>query len=210
MSSPGDAERVGPPMTPDRWRVVKSIVQEALERPAARRDAFVADACGGDAELRAEVDSLLAEPDTEEHSDGFLASPSGVGAIVAAVARIESQSTEGTGVAEAADDADVAARSAALTAALAGRYELERVVGRGGMATVWLARDLRHRRRVALKVLHPELGALLGPRRFLREIETAANLSHPHILPLHDSGRVPLDDHGDDGLLYYVMPYVAG
>ena len=211
MSSPGDAERVGPPMTPDRWRVVKSIVQEALERPAATRDAFVADACGGDAELRAEVDSLLAEPDTEEHSDGFLASPSGVGAIVAAaVARIESQSTEGTGVAEAADDADVAARSAALTAALAGRYELERVVGRGGMATVWLARDLRHRRRVALKVLHPELGALLGPRRFLREIETAANLSHPHILPLHDSGRVPLDDHGDDGLLYYVMPYVAG
>ena len=59
------------------------------------------------------------------------------------------------------------------------------------MATVYLARDLRHRRRVAVKVLHPELGARLGPRRFRREIETAANLSHPHILPLSDSGRVP-------------------
>ena len=213
MSSPGDAERADAPapMTPDRWRVVKSIVQQALDRPPAAREAFVADACGGDAELRAEVDSLVADPEPGADSGGFLASPSGLGAIVAAaVARIESQSTDGTGAAEAADDADVAVRSAALSAALAGRYELDRVVGRGGMATVWLARDLRHRRRVALKVLHPELGALLGPRRFLREIETAANLSHPHILPLHDSGRVALGEEREDGLLYYVMPYVAG
>jgi len=116
-----------------------------------------------------------------------------------------------TGPAEAAHDADVAAAlTTALSTALAGRYEMDGVIGRGGMATVYLARDLRHRRRVALKVLHPALGALLGPRRFLREIETAANLSHPHILPLHDSGRVPVGDDGDDGLLYYVMPYVAG
>ena len=71
------------------------------------------------------------------------------------------------------------------------------------MATVYLARDERHRRSVALKVLHPDLAHALGPERFLREIEVAANLSHPHILPLHDSGEAA-------GLLYYVMPYVEG
>jgi serine/threonine-protein kinase len=90
-----------------------------------------------------------------------------------------------------------------LTAALADRYLIERELGRGGMATVYLARDLRHRRRVALKLLHPKLAYALGADRFLREIEVAANLTHPHILPLHDSGEV-------EGLLYYVMPYVEG
>ena len=75
-----------------------------------------------------------------------------------------------------------------LAAALAGRYALEKELGRGGMATVYLARDLRHKRRVALKVLHPDLSYSVGADRFLREIETAANLSHPHILPLFDSG----------------------
>ena len=69
------------------------------------------------------------------------------------------------------------------------------------MATVYLAHDLKHDRQVALKVLHPELAASLGPERFLREIEIAARLNHPHILPLHDSGEA-------EGLLYYVMPYV--
>ena len=88
-------------------------------------------------------------------------------------------------------------------AALASRYTLEREVGRGGMATVYLAQDTRHRRRVAIKVLQPELAAVLGAERFLREIEIAARLSHPHILPLHDSGEV-------DGHLFYVMPYVEG
>ena len=76
-----------------------------------------------------------------------------------------------------------------LRAALADRYALERELGRGGMATVYLARDLRHERPVALKVLHPELGAVLGAERFLREIETAAGLQHPHILPVFDSGE---------------------
>jgi len=90
-----------------------------------------------------------------------------------------------------------------VQAALAGRYSIERELGRGGMATVYLAQDLKHRRPVAIKVLAPELAAALGRERFLREIETAARLSHPHILPLHDSGEA-------DGLLYYVMPYVAG
>ena len=96
-----------------------------------------------------------------------------------------------------------------LQAAVDGRYTLERRLGRGGMATVYLARDLRHRRSVALKVLHPELANALGAERFSREIELAANLSHPHILPLFDSGRVPAGEE-DDGLLYYVMPFVEG
>jgi eukaryotic-like serine/threonine-protein kinase len=92
---------------------------------------------------------------------------------------------------------------ARLQAALAGRYTIERVLGRGGMATVYLAEDVKHGRPVALKVFHPDLAAALGPGRFLREIDIAARLAHPHILPLHDSGEA-------DGLLYYVMPYVEG
>jgi serine/threonine protein kinase/Tfp pilus assembly protein PilF len=90
-----------------------------------------------------------------------------------------------------------------LQSALAGRYEVQREVGRGGMATVFLARDLKHNREVALKVLHPELAASLGSERFLREIQIAARLQHPHILPLYDSGQA-------DTLLYYVMPFVEG
>ena len=86
---------------------------------------------------------------------------------------------------------------------VAERYVLERELGRGGMATVYLGRDLKHSRRVAVKVLRPELAAYLGPDRFLREIDFASHLTHPHILPLHDSG-----DAG--GLLYYVMPFVEG
>ena len=90
-----------------------------------------------------------------------------------------------------------------LQSALADRYRIERPLGRGGMATVYLAEDLKHHRRVAVKVLDPEVAAAIGPERFLREIETVARLTHPHILPLHDSGAA-------DGLLYYVMPYVEG
>jgi serine/threonine-protein kinase len=90
-----------------------------------------------------------------------------------------------------------------LKAALADRYVIERELGAGGMATVYLAEDLKHRRRVAVKVLRPELAAALGGERFLREIETTANLRHPHILPLYDSGDA-------NGTLFYVMPYVEG
>jgi tRNA A-37 threonylcarbamoyl transferase component Bud32/tetratricopeptide (TPR) repeat protein/TolB-like protein len=90
-----------------------------------------------------------------------------------------------------------------LTAALADRYRLERELGAGGMATVYLAEDLRHHRRVAVKVLRSELAASLGAERFLREVTIAANLQHPHILPLYDSGEA-------DGFLYYVMPYIDG
>jgi tRNA A-37 threonylcarbamoyl transferase component Bud32 len=95
---------------------------------------------------------------------------------------------------------DVAAR---LTAALADRYIIERELGQGGMATVFLAEDVRHRRKVAVKVVHPELAAVLGAERFLAEIHVTAALQHPHILPLFDSGQA-------DGQLFYVMPYVEG
>ncbi len=90
-----------------------------------------------------------------------------------------------------------------LAAALGDRYRIERELGSGGMATVYLAEDVKHRRRVAIKVLHAELSAVLGPERFLKEIELTANLQHPHILPLFDSGSA-------EGRLYYVMPFVDG
>ena len=90
-----------------------------------------------------------------------------------------------------------------LSAALADRYRIERELGAGGMATVYLAHDVRHDRRVALKVLRPELAAVIGAERFLAEIRTTANLQHPHILALFDSGQV-------DGTVFYVMPYVDG
>ncbi len=90
-----------------------------------------------------------------------------------------------------------------LTAALSDRYTIEGELGAGGMATVYLAHDVKHDRKVAVKVLRPELAAVIGAERFLSEIKTTANLQHPHILPLHDSGEA-------DSFLYYVMPYVEG
>ena len=90
-----------------------------------------------------------------------------------------------------------------LAAALADRYRIERELGQGGMATVYLAEDIRHKRKVALKVLKPELAAVLGAERFVQEITTTAALQHPHILPLFDSGSA-------DGFLYYVVPYIDG
>ncbi len=90
-----------------------------------------------------------------------------------------------------------------LKTALADRYAIQEELGAGGMATVYLAEDLKHHRKVAVKVLRPELAAILGAERFLKEIETTANLQHPHILPLHDSGEA-------NGFLYYVMPYIEG
>lgn len=106
-------------------------------------------------------------------------------------------------------DPDAPPRAAAavevtkVRAALAAEYRIERVLGEGGMATVYLAEDLKHRRQVAVKVMRPELAATLGADRFLREVEIAAKLSHPHILPVFDSGAA-------SGFLYYVMPYVDG
>jgi serine/threonine-protein kinase len=93
--------------------------------------------------------------------------------------------------------------STRLAAALSDRYRIERELGQGGMATVYLAEDLKHKRKVAVKVLKPELAAVLGAERFVQEITTTAALQHPHILPLFDSGEV-------DGFLYYVMPFIDG
>src|SRR5450432_1630591 len=90
-----------------------------------------------------------------------------------------------------------------LTTALADHYRIERELGAGGMATVYLARDLKHERQVAIKVLRPELAAVIGAERFLSEIKTTANLQHPHILSLFDSGQV-------EGTVFYVMPFVDG
>ena len=90
-----------------------------------------------------------------------------------------------------------------LKTGLADRYAIEREIGAGGMATVYLAEDLKHHRKVAVKVLRPELAATIGAERFLREIEIAAGLNHPHIVPLHDSGEA-------DGFLYFVMAYIDG
>ena len=97
----------------------------------------------------------------------------------------------------------VAERLESVRAALAERYAVDREIGRGGMAAVYLAHDTHHDRDVAIKVLSPNLAAVIGPDRFLREIRIAARLQHPHILPLFDSGT-------KHGLLYYVMPYVPG
>jgi serine/threonine-protein kinase len=90
-----------------------------------------------------------------------------------------------------------------LMAALSNRYAIERELGAGGMATVYLAHDLKHDRKVAIKVMRPELSAILGGERFLQEIRIAAKLNHPHILALHDSGEAY-------GFLFYVMPYIEG
>ena len=90
-----------------------------------------------------------------------------------------------------------------LTAALSDRYRVERELGQGGMATVYLAHDIKHGRKVAIKIMREDLAAEIGAERFLAEIRTTANLQHPHILPLHDSGAL-------DGVLYYVMPFIEG
>ena len=166
------------PMTPDRWRAVDAIVQIALTCAVEDRDAIILDACEGDEALRKEVVSLLA---AHRHTDEFLERPAAAALI-------------------APDAALLADR---LTKALAGRYSIEREVARGGMATVYLARDLRHGRMVAIKVLRDELAAAVGATRFLAEIRVTASLQHPHILPLFDSGAT-------GGMLWYAMPYVEG
>src|SRR5574338_572219 len=110
-----------------------------------------------------------------------------------------------------------------LAAALADRYRIERELGAGGMATVYLAHDLRHDRKVAIKLLRPELAAVIGAERFLSEIRTTANLQHPHILPLFDSGEAVVsreslvardslatNDQRLTSFLFYVMPFVEG
>ncbi|MDB4892042.1 MAG: protein kinase [Gemmatimonadetes bacterium] len=168
-----------PPMTPERWRAVDAILQAALACEPERRGAIVAAACGDDWALRIEVMSLLAAD--VDAGDDFLEQPA----------------------AESLRAPDATSLATRLATALAGRYAIEREIARGGMATVYLARDLRHSRHVAIKVLREEVAAAIGAERFLAEIRVTASLQHPHILPLFDSGNA-------EGLLWYAMPFVEG
>ncbi|HEX6050228.1 MAG TPA: serine/threonine-protein kinase [Gemmatimonadaceae bacterium] len=169
-------------ISPERWREIERVLDAALDLPPDQRAAFIATACGTDAEMRSEVERVL---HAHDQLGDFLEDPlpNAWSAPVSASAPPRSSFGSGTTIAE--------------------RYVLERELGQGGMATVYLARDSKHRRPVAVKVLDADLSRVLGAGRFLREIEITANLQHPHILPLHDSGE-------HEGLGYYVMPYVAG
>jgi serine/threonine-protein kinase len=178
-------------------------VEETLALAPEARAAFLDRACGGDAALRAEVEAQLRACERAEQSPEFLA-----GSAVAFVTPLVTDATDDDDVARSgpsgeADDEPAADVPAALRTALAGRYDVEREVGHGGTATVYLAHDCRHGRPVALKLFDPVLGAAMSTERFLYEIRVTAGLTHPHILPLHDSGEAA-------GLLYYVMPYVDG
>ena len=171
-----DADARSASMTPERWRAVDAILQAALACEPERRAAVVAAACGADAELRIEVTSLLAAH--VDAGDDFLERP-------------------------AVETIGAASLVSRLAKALADRYAIDREIARGGMSTVFVARDLRHDRRVAIKVLREDLAAAVGADRFLAEIRVTASLVHPHILPLFDSGSA-------DGLLWYAMPFVEG
>jgi serine/threonine-protein kinase len=174
-------------MTPERWRRIEDVLGAALACEPARRGAVIADACGEDDALRREVESLLAAHDRAS-GDDFLERPA----------------------AEALGTSGASSLVERLASALEGRYVIERELGRGGMATVYLARDVRHHRRVAIKVLREELAAAVGAERFLEEIRVTASLQHPHILPLFDSGSAEYPPDAGGQVLWYVMPFVEG
>ena len=167
-------------LSPERWKTLEPLVDAALALTRSRRGRFLDHACRGDDALRAEVECMVLEC---ERIDPALDRP--------AIDRFASLFEEG------------AQEGGATPSVLAGRFRLERELGRGGMATVYLAHDLKHARDVAVKMVHPELVAQIGSERFLAEIQVTATLHHPHILPLFDSGEA-------DGRIYFVMPYVEG
>ncbi len=169
-------------MNAARWAQIGELFLSALELPPEQRTAYLAGAVD-DPVISSEVRSLL-----EAHE--------GRG-------RLDSIADQLHGLRPAAASVSVTDLLDRLGPALGDRYRVERELGRGGMAIVLLAEDLKIPRKVALKVLQPDLARGIGPSRFLQEIAIAASLAHPHILPLHDSGEA-------DGLLYYVMPYVEG
>ena len=171
-----------PAMSPERWQEVKAAVAEALGRTPAERAAYLDRVCGGDAELRREMESLLAASDA---AGDFLARP--------AIEELELQAT-------ADSDAALPARLAAL---LGDRYALEGELGGGGMARVFVATERALDRRVVIKLLRPDLAAGLSVDRFKREIAFAARLQHANIVPLLSAGEA-------DGLPYYTMPFVEG
>jgi tetratricopeptide (TPR) repeat protein len=163
-----------------RWREATGVVDAALDLAPGARAAFIDERCAGDPLLKAEVQRWLHGVETV--GEGFLSRDAATDAAPLLSWMVRQGLPAGTRF---------------------GDYELLDALGRGGMATVYLAQDHKHHRRVAVKVVHAEIAAAVGREWFLREIEIAARLHHPHILPLHDSGAA-----GD--LLYYVMPYVEG
>ena len=166
------------PVSAERWGAMTSIFADAVELPAAERAAFIAQACGVDLELRKEVESLLAAHDSDA---GFLESP----AVAAA---------DGS-------DQDL---SAQLQAALGSAFRVERELAGCGMSRVFVAEETRLGRRVVVKVLPPELRAVMSAERFHRETRLAAALRHPHIVPLLVAGE------SADGLVYFTMPFIEG
>ena len=160
----------------NRWPEIEQLVDQLLEISVEERTAFLADRCGDDVELREQVERFMAG--IREGEKDFLPDLGPVPASALTPSPVAPGST-------------------------LGGYRITREIGRGGMATVYLARDARHDRDVALKVLHPQIAMVVGPERFLREIKVTANLRHSNILPLFDSGS-----EGD--ALFYVMPYVEG
>lgn len=167
-------------MEPDHWRALEPLLDAALDLPPEQRGAFVRGAAGIDDLARAELEQLLVDCERPEE-------------LLDCAARRWFPA-----LLEAEDRA-----LGSVPDVLADRFRMEREIGRGGTATVYLAHDLRHERDVAVKVLHPTLAAMVGADRFLAEIRVTANLRHPHIVPLFDSGEA-------GGQIYYVMPFVEG
>lgn len=174
-------------MEPERWRNIDRLYHQALEHAEGERAAFLKRASAGDEALHQAVASLLA---AHARAEEFLEIP----AVELAAHALAETAPVGKG------EADILGR---LRSGLADRYLVEGELGHGGMARVYLAEDRKHQRQVAIKVLRPDVAVAIGAERFLREIAITARLSHPHILPLHDSGEAA-------GFLYYVMPYVPG
>ena len=168
----------------ERWKLLEPLLDDALEVEPEHRSAFLDDVCRDDAELRAELGNLIAACDK---GDTILSDP----ATVAYGPLLAEMTSE-------------------IPSPISGRYHIVREIGRGGMGTVYLANDAKHGRQVAVKSLHAEVAQLIGRERFEREIEIAASLSHPHILPLHDSGEVKSDREGEPSFLYFITPFAAG
>ena len=157
-------------MSPADWAQLESMVDALLDTPSQRRGALLAELSGGDANRRAELERLLSEC---KRPHPLLDQP----AARQFAALVDEHAVD-------------------VSDALRDRYQITREIGRGGMATVYLARDLRHSRDVAVNVLRPELAAAVRGVGFLREIEIAARLRHPNIVPLYDSGWVPAAETG--------------
>ena len=163
---------------PPNWKDLQPLLDELLDTPTEERAGRVVALSRGNAVLQRELERLLAESDRD------------IPLLNHAVARcFDALVTDGT--------------ATPMPDVLAGRYRVGRELGRGGMASVFLARDEKHGRDVAVKIIKSDLSASLGHERFLREIEIAARLRHPNIVPLYDSGEA-------DGSLFFVMPYEDG